>query len=130
MLIVILGLVLSNSQPNSIFLGQIWVEKVKFFTLPGSCYTEYLKDVIVKTKRKVWKQRWKWTIVSSACYSYSFIAAKSKNWSNQQNDVEIINYKWNYCCNQNLPYQKSLASTKLWNKNKTEYKSLHNGPSI
>ena len=29
-----------------------------------------------------------------------------------------------------VPYQKSFASTKLWNKIKTAYKPLHNGPFL
>ena len=83
-----------------------WVEKVKLYILPGSWYTEYLEDAIVKTQRKVWKWRQKLIIVLSACCSYNFVSTKSKNWSNQQNNIGIINYKWNYSYNQHLPYQK------------------------
>ena len=35
-----------------------------------------------------------------------FIATKSKNRSNQENNVGVSNYKWNYSCTQNPPYQK------------------------
>ena len=47
MLILIPTLVFWISNPKSIFT-QIWVEKVEFFTLPESWYTEYLEDVISK----------------------------------------------------------------------------------
>ena len=86
MLILTLRLVFRNSKLIS-FFGQIWVEKVEFFTLPGSWYTKYLEDVIVRIQRKVWKQIKKWIIVLSACCSYIFIVAKSKHWRNQQNNV-------------------------------------------
>ena len=33
--------------------------------------------------------------------------------------------KWDYSYNQNLPYQKSFAWNKLWNKIETAYKPLH-----
>ena len=32
---------------------------------------------------KVWKQRWKWIILFSACYCYIYFIAKSKNRSTQ-----------------------------------------------
>ena len=83
LLILILRLVLWNSKPKSIF-QHIWVEKVEFSTFPGSLCTEYFKDVIVRIHRKVWKQRQKWLIVLSVCYSHIFIVTKSKNWRNLQ----------------------------------------------
>ena len=47
MLILIPTLVFWISNSKSIFT-QIWAEKVEFFTLPESWYTEYLEDVISK----------------------------------------------------------------------------------
>ena len=38
------------------FLGKFEVKKFEFFTLPGSCYTKYLEDIIVRIQRKMWKQ--------------------------------------------------------------------------
>ena len=44
-------------QTKSFFFWQIWVEKVKFSTFPGTWNTEYPEDVIARIPRKVWKRR-------------------------------------------------------------------------
>ena len=44
-------------QTKSFFFWQIWVEKVKFSTFPGTWNTEYPEDVIATISRKVWKRR-------------------------------------------------------------------------
>ena len=46
-------------QTKSFFFWQIWVEKVKFSTFPGTWNTEYPEDVIARIPRKVWKRRYK-----------------------------------------------------------------------
>ena len=46
-----------KSFTKSFFFWQIWVEKVKFSTFPGTWNTEYPEDVIATISRKVWKRR-------------------------------------------------------------------------
>ena len=58
-MLILISILVSQIPNLNLFYGQIWVEKLEFFALPGNCYTEYFEDVIVRIQSKVWKKVWK-----------------------------------------------------------------------
>ena len=119
MLILILGLVFWNSKPKSISWANLSRERwILHFAwklvnkVSWGCDCKNTEEGLLEKYR------------GSACCSYVFIVTKCKSWSNQK----IMLDKWDYSCNQTFSYEKSFASTKLWNKIKTANKPLHNEP--
>ena len=128
--ILILRLVFWNSKPKSIFWTNLslktWILHFAW-KLVHEAGSKYLEDVIVRIQSKVWKKRWKWIIALSARCSYIFTVAKSKNLNQSTKECWINGI---IVAIKIYLIKKVLLQPKLWNKIKTTYKFLHNGPSI